>query len=147
MDRWSISVPGMPSMVPVARLFVRAFLADNPLAEDAELIVSEYAANAIRHTAAGEGGAIDVVVTTRPGLVRVEVTDHAPAEALTVLAADWPAPQAGQAGQASEEDEDGRGLVLVDAIAHRWGYDGVAGHATAWAELRATGPAAITEAG
>jgi anti-sigma regulatory factor (Ser/Thr protein kinase) len=145
MDRWSISVPGVPSMVPVARLFVRAFLAGNPLAGDAELIASEYAANAIRHTAAGEGGAIQVAVTATEGLVRIEVTDHAPVEAVQAFRlAAGPVPQVGQAG---DEDENGRGLLLVDAIAYRWGHDGVAGHGTAWAELRAAAMEVVREAG
>jgi anti-sigma regulatory factor (Ser/Thr protein kinase) len=141
MDRWSISVPGVPSMVPVARLFVRAFLVGNPLADSAELITSEYATNAIRHTAAGEGGVIQVAVSAGPGLVRIEVTDHAPLEAVRAWpAAPGPVPQVTQAG---EEDESGRGLLLVDAIADRWGHDGVAGHRTAWAEIRVTGGAEV----
>jgi anti-sigma regulatory factor (Ser/Thr protein kinase) len=141
MDRWSISVPGVPSMVPVARLFVRAFLAGNPLAENAELITSEYATNAIRHTAAGEGGAIQVAVSAGPGLVRIEVTDHAPLEA--VRAEPQPTGPVPQVGRAGEEDESGRGLLLVDAIADRWGHDGVAGHRTAWAEIRVAGGAGV----
>lgn len=137
MSRWSITLPGVPAMVPVARLFVRAFLAGNPLAGSAELITSEYATNAIRHTAAGEGGAIGVAVSAEPGVVRIEVTDHAPLEAVRA----WPAPPGPvpQVTQPGEEDESGRGLLLVDAIADRWGHDGVAGHRTAWAELRAAG--------
>jgi anti-sigma regulatory factor (Ser/Thr protein kinase) len=139
-------------MVPVARLFVRAFLAGNPLADDAELITSEYAANAIRHSAAGEGGAIQVCVSALAGVVRVDVTDHAPAEAVPLCP---PAAEAGtarevrtpQVGQASEEDESGRGLLLVDALAYRWGHDGVAGHRTAWAELRLAALEAVAETG
>src|SRR5580700_8889365 len=111
MDRWSISVPGVPSMVPVARLFVRAFLAGNPLADSAELITSEYATNAIRHTAAGEGGASQVAVSAGPGLVRIEVTDHAPLEA--VRAEPQPRGPVPQVGHAGEDDENGRGLLLV----------------------------------
>ena len=137
MDRWSISVPGLPSMVPVARLFVRAFLAGNPMADQAELITSEYATNAIRHTAAGEGGSIDVTIRTEPDVVRVEVTDHAPLEAVRA----WPPGPTLQPGQPGEDEESGRGLLLVDAIADRWGYDGVAGHRTAWAEVRVPGKA------
>ena len=147
MDRWSISLPGLPSMVPVARLFVRAFLAGSPLAGDAELITSEYTANAIRHSAAGEGGVIQVAVTVRPGLVRIEVTDHPPPALGS--AGFGPAGRASEApgqvsappvGQAGEEDESGRGLLLVDALAARWGHDGVAGgYRTAWAELHPAG--------
>lgn len=134
MDRWSISVPGVPAMVPVTRLFVRAFLAGNPLAGDAELITSEYATNAIRYGAAGEGGTIRVTVSTGPGLVRIEVSDHA---APGGLARPDPLSPELPAGRPGEEDQTGRGLLLVDAIADRWGHDGAAGHRTAWAELRA----------
>jgi anti-sigma regulatory factor (Ser/Thr protein kinase) len=145
MNRWSISVPGVPAMIPVARLFVRAFLEGSPLADDAELITSEYAANAIRHTAAGEGGTLQVAVSAEPGLVRIEVTDHAPLDAVRAYPAEaGPGPQVGQPG---EEDESGRGLLLVDAIAYRWGHDGVAGHRTAWAEVRVTGREVIARTG
>lgn len=137
MDRWSIALPGLASMVPVARLFVRAFLEGNLLADDAELITSEYAANAIRHTAAGQGGTIEVAVAVTPGLVRVEVTDRAPTGPVPARRpAPGPVPRVTLAGG---DDESGRGLMLVDAIAWRWGHDGVAGHRTAWAELRGGG--------
>lgn len=134
MERCSITVPGLPRMVPVARLFVRAFLAGHPLADDAELIVAEFAANAIRYSLAGEGAEIQVTVSAPPGLIRVEVTDHAPARSAPRRRRRSRVPRVGRPG---EQDETGRGLMLVDAIADRWGHDGVAGHRTAWAELRA----------
>ncbi|MGJ5754276.1 ATP-binding protein [Streptomyces puniciscabiei] len=39
----------------------------------------------------------------------------------------------------AEGDETGRGLVLVDALAHRWGYDEMRWGKTVWAE-RAVSP-------
>ncbi len=131
MDRWSwtISIPGTPSMVPVARSFVRAFLGGHPLAMDAELIASEYVTNAVRHTASGEGGIIHVTVVAAPGGVRIEVTDHG-----STGPHGGPAPAPPQAG--TWEEENGRGLLIVDFLATRWGHYGLAdGQLTAWAEL------------
>jgi hypothetical protein len=71
MDSWSMCAPGVPSMVPVVRLFTRAYLAGHPLA-DAALITSQYAANAIRHSAPGYTAAISVTVVTIGDLVRIE---------------------------------------------------------------------------
>ena len=130
MDRWSwtISIPGTPSMVPVARTFVRAFLNGHPLARDAELIASEYATNAIRHTASGDDGVIHLTIAATPHSVRIEVTDHGPpAESRPV-----PAPR----HELGAEQESGRGLLIVDGLSARWGHYGVAGgQATAWAVL------------
>ena len=115
-------------MVPVARLFVRAFLGSHPHAGDAELIASEYVTNAIRHTASGEGGVVYVTVVSAPGGVRIEVTDHGSASA--------PPPAALESGAGTWEDENGRGLLIVDTLATRWGHYGLSdGQVTAWAEL------------
>jgi anti-sigma regulatory factor (Ser/Thr protein kinase) len=136
VDRWSwtISIPGTPSMVPVARSFVRAFLGDHPHAEDAELIASEYVTNAVRHTASGEGGVIHVTVVAAPGAVRIEVTDYGPASDPE----SGPAPSPPQTGtrDGTWEEENGRGLLIVDCLASRWGHYRLAdGQLTAWAEL------------
>ena len=132
MDPWSICVPGVPSMVPVVRLFTRAYLAGHPLAADAALITSQYTANAIRHTAAGDVAAVSVTVVTAGDLVRIEVTRVAP----VVQTSQPPVNLLPLAGESSAEDGHGRGLVIVDAIACRWGHRGTAGSDTAWAELR-----------
>ncbi len=39
-------------------------------------------------------------------------------------------------GEAADDDENGRGLLIVDYLATRWGHFGVSGGpVTAWAEL------------
>ncbi len=145
MDRWSwtISIPGVPSMVPAARAFVRAFLDRHPLAADAELIASEYVTNAIRHTSSGEGGVIHLTVAATRQAVRIEVTDHGQAAspgagtgtAVPAVPA-TPVPQVARPGAASGDEENGRGLLIVDYLATRWGHFGVSGGpVTAWAEL------------
>jgi anti-sigma regulatory factor (Ser/Thr protein kinase) len=141
VDRWSwtISIPGTPSMVPLARTFVRAFLGGHPLVRDAELIASEYVTNTIRHTASGEGGVVHVTVAATPQSVRIEVTDHggAVSEPTSV-----PVP----CRSVTDDDESGRGLLIVDFLATRWGHYGVSGgQTTFWAVLGEAAEDAPTE--
>ncbi|MFE7835806.1 ATP-binding protein [Streptomyces sp. NPDC057474] len=108
---YSQSFPCEPSTAEIGRKLVRDALGvwhlDN-LADVAALIMSELIANAVRHTPCHS---IRLIVG-RPSAtrVRVGVVDRAPAR-LPVL------------GQADEDDESGRGLLLIDGIADRWGYD------------------------
>ncbi|MCL6739384.1 ATP-binding protein [Streptomyces neyagawaensis] len=108
---YSQSFPCEPSTAEIGRKLVRDALGvwhlDN-LADIAALIMSELIANAVSHTPCHS---IRLIVG-RPSAtrVRVGVVDRAPSR-LPVL------------GQASEDDESGRGLLLIDGIADRWGYD------------------------
>lgn len=116
-----IALPGTASMVPVARHAVRELLAESPRLEDAELIVSEYVANAVLHTrSAYEGGRVRIVVETKPGWARLEVYDDG---ALPVRRT------------ARGEGENGRGLLLVDGVAERWGQNSTPIGSCMWAEL------------
>ncbi|MEZ0092682.1 ATP-binding protein [Streptacidiphilus sp. EB129] len=45
---------GVPEVLGAARAWLRRLLDGHPCADDAKLIVSELAANAIRHTASGD---------------------------------------------------------------------------------------------
>jgi anti-sigma regulatory factor (Ser/Thr protein kinase) len=71
--------------------------------DDAVLAVSELITNAVLH---GDGP-VEVRVSHRPGLLRVEVTDDGRAV---------PLPRHAGLG-----DERGRGLHIVDAVTSRWG--------------------------
>lgn len=89
------------------------------LAEAGTLIVSELVGNAVRHTSCRL-----IRVSVRritDDLVRIGVTDKSHALPKMDLVADG--------------DETGRGLVLVDALSHRWGYDEMCWGKTVWAEL------------
>ncbi|WP_435192517.1 ATP-binding protein [Streptomyces sp. NRRL F-5630] len=88
------------------------------------LIVAELAANAVRHgRVPGRDFVLRLVHRPAAALVRVEVSDTHPA--LPVRLA--PAP---------EDAEGGRGLLLVDALASRWGVTERTGPGkTVWAEL------------
>ncbi|MFE9995692.1 ATP-binding protein [Streptomyces avermitilis] len=91
--------------MPELRHAVREYL-DDPCCE-VQFCVSELVADVIRHV--DEGTPVRVRVSRREdGGPRIEVTDPDP-RALPVLL------------HATATDEGGRGLVLLDAMALRWG--------------------------
>src|SRR5690349_14806966 len=108
---YSQTFPCEPFAAELGRELVRAVLGVwhlDGFADRAALIVTELIANASRHTPCAE---IRLTVG-RPSAtrLRVGVVDREPAR-LPIL------------GQAADDDESGRGLLLVDAVADRWGYD------------------------
>ncbi|WP_073913126.1 ATP-binding protein [Streptomyces sp. CB00455] len=94
--------------------------------EGPALIVAELAANAVTHgRVPGRGFRIGVVLSG--GVLRIEV-------------ADTRGDRVPGSRDAAEEAEGGRGLVLVEAIADRWGVvRGPAPCKTVWAELDVAG--------
>ena len=121
---WGLTCPGFPEEVSRARRWTRDILRGSPLAEDAELIVSELSANAILHTASGrQSGSFHLALAISPQMVALSVTD------------------CGGTGRApkvehqDQEAEHGRGLSMVNALAHRVVvHDSDGGH-TVTAEL------------
>jgi anti-sigma regulatory factor (Ser/Thr protein kinase) len=71
--------------------------------EDAQLLVTELVANAVLH---GQGDVL-VRIAARPDLLHVSVADDHPGT--PVMA------------NPSLRDEHGRGLRIIDALAHSWG--------------------------
>ncbi|MEU1706403.1 ATP-binding protein [Streptomyces sp. NPDC005706] len=123
---WGLSCPGFPEEVSRARRWTRDILRGSPLADDAELIVSELSANAILHTASGrEYGRFHLAVAVSAQVVAVSVTDDG---------------GTGAAPKIEHQDQDaehGRGLGMVSVIAHRVVvHDSDQGH-TVTAELYA----------
>jgi len=119
----SITYPGLPAIVPSARRFVRGILAGSPRADDMELITAELVSNAIRHTPSGsDGGEFTLTVQIEPGWARLKVSDAGTGE--------WSGPR-----EASHDDEYGRGLAIVAALADKLGHDVRAGGQTVWAEV------------
>jgi anti-sigma regulatory factor (Ser/Thr protein kinase) len=108
--RFRRSFAGQPDQVAQARHFVQGALAGCPALADAVLLTSELATNAVQHSATGRGGAFVVAISHAPGRVRVTVTDGGSATRPIVA----PEPE--------ELAVSGRGLLLVDVLADRWGY-------------------------
>lgn len=112
-----ISLPGVRSSVSAARRFVADTLPDCPRADDLILAASELAANAVTHSASGEGGRFSVRIRTAPRWARVEVTDSGPA-------------------LIPSAEHNGWGLRIVGEVTDRSGATiRAAGPRTAWAEV------------
>jgi len=104
--------------VPELRSAVREYL--GVPCTDVELCVTELVTNVIRHL--GEGTPVRVRIALADGRIRVQVTDPDP-RALPVLL------------HATESDESGRGLALLDAVAARWGVEQGEADKTVWCEV------------
>ena len=92
------------------------------LIDAVELGVTELVANVVRHV---PDRRCEVLVLRQTGGVRVEVTDGC-AQPLVSPA------------ELRPDAENGRGLVLLDAVADKWGVDRVTGGGkTVWFECRA----------
>ncbi|MGH3437139.1 MAG: ATP-binding protein [Sciscionella sp.] len=121
---------GEPSSVAVARVETRQFVGDIPRRDDAELIVSELATNAIRHSASRERhGEYELRLLLQPGWLRIEVVDQGTPTVST------PAGPSDEAIGSVYHRESGRGLEIVDAVADKWGYDQDTDRGTWWAEV------------
>lgn len=89
------------------------------LAERAMLAVTELAANVIKHV--GDGTPATVELEARDGYLRLEMHDTSPA--LPVLQ------------HATAEEESGRGLALIAALAEDWGWARTPTGKTIWCDL------------
>jgi anti-sigma regulatory factor (Ser/Thr protein kinase) len=120
-----ITLAGVASSVASARGFVRRTLGPpHPALDDVALCVSELATNAIKHTPTGDGGKITVGLTAVGSVIRAEVTNDGVAGSRPHARND-------------PEAEDGRGILIVEAVATTWGVIEQAGATTVWAEFPA----------
>jgi anti-sigma regulatory factor (Ser/Thr protein kinase) len=145
---WTRTFRGIPASVSQARRFVAELLSGCPAREVLTACVSELCANAITHTASGQGGAFTVEVDLpRAGVARIAVTDDGGGPSLPVarpldplavdpLIADPAAldPAAPDPAALDLMAEGGRGLALVAACTSRWGYAEDGPGLTVWAE-------------
>jgi GAF domain-containing protein/anti-sigma regulatory factor (Ser/Thr protein kinase) len=116
-----LSLSTAPASAATARAAVRELLDAAGLDTDsAELLVSELVANAVRYAATS-----NVLLRARltGDLLRVDVQDGSQLIPAPTLDPAW-------------DQESGRGLLLVEAIAERWGVEPVDGGKRLWFELR-----------
>lgn len=107
-----LTLPSHPQAALQARRHLHQLGHDWPshVLDDTVLATSELVSNAVQHGT----GDITLVVATANRSVRVEVHDHGDPIAQTPRSAT-------DHGAATNDDENGRGLVIVEAITARWG--------------------------
>lgn len=121
-------LPALPTAPGRARAWTRQILWEWQLAsvcDSAELVVSELSTNAVLASRPLDRPVIRLTLTLSQGELGVFVRDYCP---------DSPQP----ANVSDDEDENGRGLLLVEAMSTRWGWyspaDGAHGKVV-WAVL------------
>ncbi|MCC6437269.1 MAG: ATP-binding protein [Acidimicrobiales bacterium] len=123
-DAWSTSrtwsFPASTASVGEARQRVATFLAASPFDhadDDVRLMVSELTTNAVVHAAS----AFEVTVCWNDGRLRVEVADGSE--------------RPPEVQPPTLTEANGRGLFIVQALAHRWGVDHRRAGKIVWFEL------------
>ncbi|WP_093787951.1 ATP-binding protein [Actinacidiphila guanduensis] len=103
---WELTCAGSPEEVGRARRWTRTVLRGSPHAENAEVIVSELASNAVLHSDSGRpAGTFRLRLAVTFDAVEISVTDAGGSPSAPRLA--WP----------DEEDTHHRGLLVVNALA------------------------------
>jgi len=132
---WSETFDGRPESASEVREFARKAIGDNEGADLVELVASELAGNAVRHSNSGEPGGQftlhlaaflnrwQVRVDDAGGLNVPHVCEPKPIESIEDLDA------------FGDEVEAGRGLALVAAISSRWGVLGDQTGRAVWVEI------------
>ncbi|MGY1453751.1 ATP-binding protein [Streptomyces sp. SS8] len=123
---YSETLPRRPESAASARRMIRAACAAwrlDDLAEDGALIVSELVSNAVQHA---RRNSIRVVIE-RPETARLRIGVVDFSKAPPVRKAPGP------------DDEGGRGLALMAALADRWGTEPLPWGKRVWAELHGKG--------
>ncbi|MFD8525610.1 ATP-binding protein [Streptomyces capillispiralis] len=93
--------------------------------EAIRLLVSELVTNAVLHGQAPIGLKLSHERNLPQSRLRIEVSDRSPGHV--------------RARAASEQDECGRGMKLIDALTERWGEDSLSSGKRVWCEVDVTG--------
>ncbi|QKW02626.1 ATP-binding protein [Streptomyces sp. NA02536] len=126
-SKWCRAFPGLPEEVAHVRHFIAALLQEQGPVDDAVLVVSELATNAVRHTLSGSvGGWFLVVIGLGDDLVRIEVVDQG-GDRVPHLC------------DATGQEEGGRGLQMIAACAKDWGVKTWPEGRSVWADLAREG--------
>jgi anti-sigma regulatory factor (Ser/Thr protein kinase) len=123
--------PGRPDQIALARDFTRRVVGPCPVLDEAILLVSELATNAIEHTATANDGSFHVTICQGDSSLLIAVTDDGSDNVPM------------RAHPTNTLAEAGRGLELVELIADRWGHYGERQHCTVWFELSWTRSAPV----
>ena len=119
--RWRRVFPGEARQLGVLRRWLELLLPECPARGDVAYVATELGANAVRHTASGQGGWFAVEITMHRQAVRVAVADGgAPGEPRVL---DDPM------------GEHGRGLLVVQGLSARTGVSGDHRGRLVWADV------------
>jgi PAS domain S-box-containing protein len=118
-----LSLPSNPHAPARVRRAIEKLAGSLPgdVMEQLKLLATELVTNSCRHAAA-KGDPIGVVLAVDDHAVRLAVTDTGPGFEVP------------DGGPAHDDDESGRGLFIVDALADRWGVDSEGG-SRVWLEM------------
>jgi anti-sigma regulatory factor (Ser/Thr protein kinase) len=122
----SLELTALPTAVPCARLHAKQMLWEwklAGLADDAELLVSELFSNAVKASLAMPGSElVSLRLLANRSCLVIEVWDSHPGD-----------PHPAHPGA---DGESGRGFLVVESLAHRWGWQRIRpGLKVVWAEL------------
>jgi anti-sigma regulatory factor (Ser/Thr protein kinase) len=117
-------LPPTPASVFIARRFTSQLLHEWEISEDTvdevELVISELVTNAARHSEEF----VEVRLSCNDDVVRIEVEDTS-----------HRMPDIPTSSEVDEESTGGRGLLIVDAVAARWGVESQGLSKCVWAEF------------
>ncbi|HKP90303.1 MAG TPA: ATP-binding protein [Thermoleophilaceae bacterium] len=121
-DKLSLSFPREPDSVPAARATLAQFEDRVGAAAlyDASLCLSELVTNAVQHPDAAAGDELELELTLREDVLRVEVIDPG---------GDF------HPDKPTEGDERGWGLFIVDQLSSRWGTNSGSDRTIMWFEV------------
>jgi anti-sigma regulatory factor (Ser/Thr protein kinase) len=124
--RWVVqsvlAIAALPTATPCARLHARTIAYEWGLGEFAdtiELVVSELVTNAVK-ASADHDGRPHCTPDTGLACVHLRLSTDGTAALVEVWDESFNVPAQ---THATLDDESGRGLILVDALAERWGWD------------------------
>jgi anti-sigma regulatory factor (Ser/Thr protein kinase) len=116
----TLRIPRRAEEIHRARHWFRSYLRDWHDDGAAESIFAEVASNAYRHSR----GPITITVYLSPGAVRCDVRDHS-----------WRRPR--RVFPRHPEPEEGRGMMIITALADNWGVHRHLRGKTVWFEIHA----------
>jgi anti-sigma regulatory factor (Ser/Thr protein kinase) len=107
-----LELAALPTAVPCGRLHAKNLMLEwrfEQLADDVSILVSELLTNAVKASwSPGGVGVIALQLLAAPRQVLIEVWDNSPRDPRQF--------------RADRDSEFGRGLTIVEALSHRWGY-------------------------
>jgi len=123
----SLFLPARAEFVSDIRDVVRRVLvmaaADEDARYSAQLVTSELVTNVVRHSVVASNATVGLALSRDGATLRIAIHD-----------AD---PESGEPSEPDEDQESGRGLLVVEGVSDRWGVDRTLVGKLTWCELTA----------